>query len=283
MSFQAIQWAIAEAPVTNPVDQHVLMILAHHAQPDGTEVYPSTSTLVKETKLGRSTLFRTLTRLKEQGLITSVGERGRGVVAYRLNMTSIGAAPVPERDGSAVQPVPERDGRVPERDVRPVPERDPEEPEGNSQRTENPPTPLTRGVTPLRWAPDGGGPRNGRPRRRLSRVEQTANRAAELRARAAALRAEQAAATEREGPPADPVLQRTAVVIPAVLEEAVRPRPSVRPASEPPSPELPAVQLTVEQRLAIREAALARHVAARAPAGSAWHPTRSMDARGEPA
>jgi hypothetical protein len=238
MSFQAVRWALTEAPVTNTADAFVLVALAHHSHDDGTHAFPSTATLAKETRLARSTVFTALSRLKDLGLIAPEGEGSRGIVSYRLVMpqgpAEDAATTYPGAGYVGSRPIQQPDPPIQIPDTPPIQQPDPNNQEENSQGTERPPLPPLRGVTPLRWASDGGGARNGRPRRRLSRADQAAERAAELRARAAALRAQQAAAgAEREGPPADPNLHRAVAIIPAALE-ASPPRPSVRPVPSPP-------------------------------------------------
>ena len=248
MSVEAISWAIREAPVTNPTDQLVLLVLAEHAQPDGTDAFPSTTTLMDETKLGRSTLFRTLTRLKDQGLIAAAGERGRGVVVYRLALTSPGAGPVP-----AAAPVPERDVTGPAAGPQPVPERD-QNRKGNRQGTvQDPPVPPSTGRIRPGWPPG---------HRREGRCARSAREAADLRERAARLRAARAAA---QGGGA---LPDALPAWPGPVVATEPPSPAVHAAPPPPSPEAPPRRRTLTELAEIRARALERHAAERAVAAT---------------
>jgi len=259
VSFQATRWAFREAPVTNQTDKLVLVALADCIGPEDGLAYPSITTLEKWTVLGRRTITRSLHNLREQGLIEPAGTLPRGGVAYRLRMDRTMA-----QEATVEEPTVAQEATVAKRtmageaptiapEARPLaPERPTEEREGKDPE-ENTPLPPSKGVPPLRWIPDGGAPRNGRPpHRRLSRSD-------ELRARAAALRAEKATAAERESPPENLDLHRVTAILPTALEPP--PRPSVRPEPNP----LPEVRRywKPEELQAIQERARVKYLAGR--------------------
>lgn len=76
MSVEAISWALNLAPVPrdrggkrNPACKAVLVGLANHAGPDGTEAFPSVRTLVRYTDLSERTVRTALDRLAAGGII----------------------------------------------------------------------------------------------------------------------------------------------------------------------------------------------------------------------
>ncbi len=76
MSVEAISWALNLAPVPrdrggkrNPACKAVLVGLANHAGPDGTEAFPSVRTLVRYTELSERTVRTALDRLEADGII----------------------------------------------------------------------------------------------------------------------------------------------------------------------------------------------------------------------
>ncbi len=76
MSVEAISWALNLAPVPrdpggkrNPACKAVLVGLANHAGPDGTEAFPSVRTLVRYTDLSERTVRTALDRLEADGII----------------------------------------------------------------------------------------------------------------------------------------------------------------------------------------------------------------------
>ncbi len=80
--------------------RHVLLILAFHANyEDGSNAWPSTSTIVRCAGMSRSTVFLHLQRLEADGWIKRHKVTGpRGVVIYAIT-------PPPVRDQSATSPV----------------------------------------------------------------------------------------------------------------------------------------------------------------------------------
>jgi hypothetical protein len=76
VSVEAISWALNLAPVPrdrggkrNPACKAVLVGLANHAGPDGTEAFPSVRTLVRYTDLSERTVRTALDRLEAGGII----------------------------------------------------------------------------------------------------------------------------------------------------------------------------------------------------------------------
>ncbi|HXT94331.1 MAG TPA: helix-turn-helix domain-containing protein [Trebonia sp.] len=76
MSVEAISWALNLAPAPrdrggkrNPACKTVLVGLAKHAGPDGTEAFPSGRTLVRYTDLSERTVRTALDRLEADGII----------------------------------------------------------------------------------------------------------------------------------------------------------------------------------------------------------------------
>lgn len=247
MSIQAISWAIREAPVTNPTDQLVLVVLAEHAQPDGTDSFPSIATLMQETKLGRSTLFRTLTRLKDQGLIEPIAERSRGVVVYRLAMTSPAPGPVPE-----MTPVPEGDPTSPAAGPPPVPERDPNRNRNRQRTVQEIETPLT----PFRGREQQRPPRRTHPgwtpaARGGGRRPRFAPTAADLSAVSAWFRDQEA--SQPAITPPEPG-----------FDACLAPRTPVHSTPPSPPPAQPPARRTVAELRAIRDRAIELHEAAKA-------------------
>lgn len=74
MSIEAINWALTKAPI--PRDRRdasslaaVLVGLANHASPDGTNAFPSVGTLTQYTRLSERSVQNALRALEELGLI----------------------------------------------------------------------------------------------------------------------------------------------------------------------------------------------------------------------
>lgn len=83
MSIEAVKWAL-EAQVGG--NAKVLLIgLANHAHPDGTEAYPSLDTLARYAHCDRSTARRNVRKLVEAGWISEDGLGPRGQTKYSLN------------------------------------------------------------------------------------------------------------------------------------------------------------------------------------------------------
>lgn len=69
MSIKAMTWAMQEAPVEDAGPAHVLLVLADHANDDGTGAFPSVDTIAWKTRMGERTVQRHLRALEKQGLI----------------------------------------------------------------------------------------------------------------------------------------------------------------------------------------------------------------------
>lgn len=106
MSVEAVAWALT-VPVGS--NQKVVLIgLANHAHPDGSNTYPSLDKLAEYAACDRSTARRNVRKLLEGGWIIEDGNGPMGTVKYRLSMTEIegvaerhrGVALAPEGGGS---------------------------------------------------------------------------------------------------------------------------------------------------------------------------------------
>lgn len=69
MSLQALVWALEKAPVKTATQRLVLLGLANHADPDGTDSFPAVATLENYTCLSRRSVQSTLRELEDMGLI----------------------------------------------------------------------------------------------------------------------------------------------------------------------------------------------------------------------
>ncbi len=92
----------------------VLLGLAEHAHPDGTEARPAVSTLARYAECSESTVLRHLKRLENGGYITGERRQGRPTV-YAINLPTLGElTPVRSTDPRTVPaPEPQVDGPVP--------------------------------------------------------------------------------------------------------------------------------------------------------------------------
>lgn len=109
MSVEAVSWALT-VPVGG--NQKVVLIgLANHAHPDGTESYPSLDTLAAYAACDRSTARRNVRKLVEAGWISDAGKGPAGTTKYRLSMREIpgvafcdpGVALAPEGGGTGAR------------------------------------------------------------------------------------------------------------------------------------------------------------------------------------
>ncbi len=92
MSWQAVQWAMRDAPMLltekgkpDTTARHVLAALAEHAHPDGSEARPAIVTLQHRTGYDRRTIQRALRRLEDAGQIRAEGTK-YDCTNYRLAM-----------------------------------------------------------------------------------------------------------------------------------------------------------------------------------------------------
>jgi DNA-binding IclR family transcriptional regulator len=84
MSIEAINWALT-APVGGN-QKIVLLGLASHANPDGSDAYPSLDRLAVYGHCNRATVHRSLKKLEAAGLIVRDGKARRGTVRWTLAM-----------------------------------------------------------------------------------------------------------------------------------------------------------------------------------------------------
>lgn len=86
MSVHVISWVLQQSP-TQHSDRLVLIVLADHAQADGTGAFPSYDTILREARLGsRSTVARSLERLEADGHIRPTGRHPKGMTVYQVMM-----------------------------------------------------------------------------------------------------------------------------------------------------------------------------------------------------
>ncbi len=87
MSVEAFSWALT-VPVGG--NQKVILLgLANHAHPDGTESYPALDTLAGYAHCDRSTARRNVRKLLDGGWISEDGEGPRGTIKYSLSMVAL--------------------------------------------------------------------------------------------------------------------------------------------------------------------------------------------------
>jgi hypothetical protein len=82
MSVEAITWAL-RVPVGGNA-KVILLGLANHAHPDGTESYPALDTLAEYAACDRSTARRNLRLLRDSGWIVEDGKGPKGQTKFRL-------------------------------------------------------------------------------------------------------------------------------------------------------------------------------------------------------
>ncbi len=94
MSVQAMSWALS-APCSGN-HKVVLLGLANHAHPDGSNAYPAVETLANYARVDRRTVQRALRSLEADRLIERDGTGPRGQQMYRLDMgRQFATPPVP--------------------------------------------------------------------------------------------------------------------------------------------------------------------------------------------
>ena len=105
MSIKALNWAIHEADVTNPLQKWMLVCLADFHNQETGQCNPSVATLLKMSGMKRSTVYQYLKELEAEGIITkdtSYRENGSQTTNYYyLNMDG-----VHELDGGVHEPDP---------------------------------------------------------------------------------------------------------------------------------------------------------------------------------
>lgn len=103
MSYQAVAWALDEAPVTDITRTLVLVALAEKADERGREARPSIETIARRARVGLRAAGGHLRALRDDGIIVAREKRGPGgVVVYDLAMDGAPARPAsPDRHGDA--------------------------------------------------------------------------------------------------------------------------------------------------------------------------------------
>jgi len=94
MSWQAVSYAVDvldQAPDLTPIDRVVLLLLAEHANRDGTNARPSSSTLARRAGVLPSSVRRAAGRLVAAGYIAAENRPGRPT-AYRFPLSTPVAA-----------------------------------------------------------------------------------------------------------------------------------------------------------------------------------------------
>jgi hypothetical protein len=91
--------AVLVADIQDPTKKLVLMAMANHAHPDGTDCYPSIPRVAIYTGLKERSVTRTIAALVEDGLVRRVGGGYRGSSAgYEINMYALSALHHPRID-----------------------------------------------------------------------------------------------------------------------------------------------------------------------------------------
>ena len=92
MSVHVISWVLRHSPATGS-RRLVLIVLADHANADGTRSYPSLETIRQEARLGsRTTVKDSLRDLRAAGLIRRTGTAEQGQAIYQVMMGNEGAS-----------------------------------------------------------------------------------------------------------------------------------------------------------------------------------------------
>ena len=93
MSIKALNWAIHEADITNPLKKWMLVCLADFHNQETGQCNPSIATLLKMSKMKRSTVYQYLKELETEGVITkdtTFRENGSQTTNYYyLNMDGV--------------------------------------------------------------------------------------------------------------------------------------------------------------------------------------------------
>jgi Helix-turn-helix domain len=122
MSVEAFSWAL-RVPIGGN-QKVVLLGLANHAHPDGTEAYPSLDTLAIYAACDRSTARRNVRKLVEAGWVIEDGVGPRGENKYRLPLGGVAehhpVASAPEGGGisdrGGVAPMPPEPSKEPSKE-----------------------------------------------------------------------------------------------------------------------------------------------------------------------
>lgn len=103
MSIEAVAWAL-RVPVGGS-RKVVLIGLANHAHPDGTDAYPSLDTLATYAHCERSTARRAVNSLEAAGWIVAAGTGPHGTRRFRLRLDRREHEPPPREGGGKTPPV----------------------------------------------------------------------------------------------------------------------------------------------------------------------------------
>lgn len=120
MSIEAVNWVLIHSPTAGNAKM-VLVGIANHAHPDGSESYPAVDTLALYARVDRRTVQRKLRELEAAGHIRRDGVGPQGQAKWRLIMVepsaqggdnlpprqpAAGAAPVSPQGAAPVSPEP---------------------------------------------------------------------------------------------------------------------------------------------------------------------------------
>jgi DNA-binding transcriptional regulator PaaX len=100
VSVQAIEWVLKHSRAAYSA-RLVLIVLAHHADDDGRDSYPSIGTIAREAGLGESTIRGALERLKALGEIVETGLGPRRTRSFQVLLDPAGSAASTTPAGSA--------------------------------------------------------------------------------------------------------------------------------------------------------------------------------------
>ena len=75
MSLRAMLWALYDAPVNDPTEQAILLVLADHARDDGTAAWPSRERIADAAQVSVATVKRRIRALSERGVIIAGDQR----------------------------------------------------------------------------------------------------------------------------------------------------------------------------------------------------------------
>lgn len=81
-----MSWVFRNSPVKQRGDLLVLLVLADHAQDDGSNAFPGVQTIAHHARLTRRGAQLALRRLEDDGHITAAGKGPKGTVSYRVHM-----------------------------------------------------------------------------------------------------------------------------------------------------------------------------------------------------
>jgi hypothetical protein len=82
-------------------DRLVLLVLADHAHDDGSNAFPSVTTIAAKARISERAVFDSLKALEAAGEIERAGKTSRGVTIWRLALSPAESAPELVKDGSS--------------------------------------------------------------------------------------------------------------------------------------------------------------------------------------